>query len=980
MSTESILTLEQAAEYLQIPADDLQRELEQGRIPGRKLAGKWWRINRDALDRFLAQPETPLQNQVPTNNQDTIIDTVSEPEVRIDEKTGTESTIETRKKDVSLEINVSTDGNNTVSTAKEGTDSEIQPVVVLSSEPVATDEKSKGAENTEDTAKPSGYSLDQDRPSWSSEERNPVSKSTRTTARVFRYNPDEGFGYARTTDNRTVYIDSKHLVSLYPTPFPGDIIEFEWCLSKKGRPEPGAIQVLERNRSRPVSTVQQIEIPEQSTARSATSNRANSESAFELKSSNRHPYAHPHGTKESQRLYELAALANTEGRYDDARKLFRDAISSGAGIQVYTVFFKMELNHGTRQAAIKIIEHAIKTFPQHAIFHDMYGHMERRARKYLRAVEIFRKGLRLIPGDFNLKKGLAQTLVQIGTEESLTEAGSIFKDLERIGKLNKSDGIYRRFQWLQRNPRANNVYEFFQNIPGTKVGIAGQRDLPSYITDIIVEMSNQEFQESFGVSGGILVRCFQRQATQAQIVNLRDYLSKLSPNDLIGLREGREVVVNRSIAFLAIPNSDVVRDQIMSILSESSEAIIPIDDSVLQTTSSEDMLGLLRDLLGQYLGQRDLYNSTGPVYGVPGRRFFGRERLLVQLADDINRGQFIGVYGLRKMGKTSLVYQLRDEKLQGDAVAYVDLQSSDAQSTRSCAPLYYELERDLYIRLINREPNAASLLKLGKYKRFSDLPLDSSSISLTFAEDMRVLLDELSESKISSFKRVVIVLDELERILPVSDQGGIQGYLEFFGLIRGLMQTERYRGLLSSVVVAANASISERGYWESRENPVFALYKTVFLPPFSEEECVEMIRTLGQGMSVRWEDEAVKIIFSETGGHPFLTRLFCSRIIQHYRTRPLIVTAEMVRDQIVPFIRSEGSNLEQITELLHRNFPEEEEFLLQIALDEAPDNLPDESLRHLLGYHLIYDEGTSYRISLNLLRRWIRRRAGVKDE
>ena len=360
--------------------------------------------------------------------------------------------------------------------------------------------------------------------------------------------------------------------------------------------------------------------------------------------------------------------------------------------------------------------------------------------------------------------------------------------------------------------------------------------------------------------------------------------------------------------------------------------------------------------------------------------FFGRERLLLQLTDEVQRGQFLGIYGLRKIGKTSLIHQLRDEKLRGDAVAYVDLQASAALATRNCDPLYWELERDLYLRLCGRNQKIADLLRLGKIERFSDLPENGVRASLLFAEDVRAFLDVLGTGKISGIKRLVIVLDELERILPMAGQQGITGYVEFFGLLRGLAQTERYRGLLSSVVVAANAAISEQSYWEERENPVFAFYTPYFLPPLSRDECAKMIRALGKGMSVYWDGDATSAVFAETDGHPFLTRTLCSHIAKQHIQRPLQVTVQMVQAQIDPFIRGESDKLEQITELLRTNFPQEEIFLQQSALGEALPKMPDEALRHLLGYHLISAENGGYRVTLNLLRRWLRRRAGIRDE
>lgn len=111
------------------------------------------------------------------------------------------------------------------------------------------------------------------------------------------------------------------------------------------------------------------------------------------------------------------------------------------------------------------------------------------------------------------------------------------------------------------------------------------------------------------------------------------------------------------------------------------------------------------------------------------------------------------------------------------------------------------------------------MLRLGKIERFSDVPQTSGHARLLFSEDIRTFLDALVSGKIPGIKHLVIVLDELERILPITGQSRIDGYLEFFGLLRGLAQTERYRNVISSVVVAANAAISDRGYWEVVRTP-----------------------------------------------------------------------------------------------------------------------------------------------------------------
>jgi tetratricopeptide (TPR) repeat protein len=159
--------------------------------------------------------------------------------------------------------------------------------------------------------------------------------------------------------------------------------------------------------------------------------------------------------KTAESLYQQAALARTEGDYDKARQLFYKAIEAGGSPEVYTSFFKMERGRKVRDEALQIIEKAIITYPNHMPFYDMYGHLERRASHYERAEEIFRQGLTHFPSNANLLRGLAQTLVQIGTKVSLREAGDVYKALERDGKLDPSDGFYQHFKAFQNNPRAN---------------------------------------------------------------------------------------------------------------------------------------------------------------------------------------------------------------------------------------------------------------------------------------------------------------------------------------------------------------------------------------------------------------------------------------------------------------------------------------------------------------------------------------------
>ncbi|MER2514224.1 MAG: hypothetical protein ABTQ25_17715 [Nitrosomonas ureae] len=676
-----------------------------------------------------------------------------------------------------------------------------------------------------------------------------------------------------------------------------------------------------------------------------------------------------------QKFYEQAAVARTEGRFADARHLFEKAIDAGGEASIYTAYFKMLTEGAAKdiQKARELMKRALLAHPHNADFYVMFGHMERRANNLPNAEEILRKALGRFPAHTLIRTGLAQVLSQIGTVQSLKEAGSIFHQLESAHKLNKSDRTYMRFRALTANPRAGRVYSFLDKLAGFSPAVPGRKELPVGVSDLVVDIKDPALESSFGIAGTYLIRCFSVNPKRSDVLELSRYLRSLKADASIGLINGRDVLLSSSLAFVAIPRAAAVRDFLMSVLSENNEAILPIDDQLLGTgLKSKERL---QELFSQYLGVRDLYDSTLPVSG---RRLFGRERLLVRLADQAHKGEFIGIFGLRKMGKTSLMYQLRDEKLKDEAVAYVDLQASPGLPIGSFLPVLWEIERDLLERLAPRFPRINAILRLGRFSRYSDAVLSGVSPALLFSEDMRELLDAIIAKKLAGVSRLIIILDELERCLPLAGQPAMAGYLEFFALLRGLAQTDRYRGAISSVVVAANASISEKGYWEGRENPVFSLYKTLFLPPLSKPDTTQMIQNLGKGMSVYWEPAAIDEMFTECGGHPYLTRVLCSQISKKYMQRPLQINEHMVRTEIPIFIQEKSDKFAQITELLHAHFPDEEKFLDRLAVGGQPENPSDESIRHLIGYQLISREGNNqYRISLNALNSWLRRRAGA---
>ncbi len=57
--TDELLTVEQAAERLQMHPDTVRRLLREGQLPGRKIGPRRWRISAAALQKYIEGEPKP---------------------------------------------------------------------------------------------------------------------------------------------------------------------------------------------------------------------------------------------------------------------------------------------------------------------------------------------------------------------------------------------------------------------------------------------------------------------------------------------------------------------------------------------------------------------------------------------------------------------------------------------------------------------------------------------------------------------------------------------------------------------------------------------------------------------------------------------------------------------------------------------------------------------------------------------------------
>jgi tetratricopeptide (TPR) repeat protein len=310
-----------------------------------------------------------------------------------------------------------------------------------------------------------------------------------------------------------------------------------------------------------------------------------------------------------------------------------------------------------------------------------------------------------------------------------------------------------------------------------------------------------------------------------------------------------------------------------------------IQNSLAQHTELSDLLTYVQQSLG---GGFDPYHEKNPVSGIIS--FFGRQRIIETLLDDLQVGHHSGIFGLHKMGKSSLMYELR--RKAEFPIAYVYLHDSDDLSS-----VYRQI-------LTSWEVNGHI-----KYSDFAWTPPFTNRYEHVthglFAEAAKSLLDYLhDQSKL--LPRAGIFLDEIGHFVPsAGDHEKMERYVLLMDALRGLHQETQSVPLL---VAGVHPGVARYNYfWGSRKNPLHQIITEHFLTPMEAEDCQNMILFLGKQIGLEYNNDALAYILKLSGAHPYIARHLCSLVnSKHRATRTISV--EMVEEAASEFIRNPAMN------------------------------------------------------------------------
>lgn len=381
-------------------------------------------------------------------------------------------------------------------------------------------------------------------------------------------------------------------------------------------------------------------------------------------------------------------------------------------------------------------------------------------------------------------------------------------------------------------------------------------------------------------------------------------------------------------------------------------AALPMD-----SRAPADVRATLIASLHSVLSERDLYIGRNPVTG---NEFFGREEMLRSLRAAFKDGHSVGLFGLRRSGKTSVIQEFRRRNAgQGFAVVV-----SDLEALASLAELPGQIAEDL----------SSALRELKSVDQSVWIGSQEEQRTSNFVE-LSSRIRKVAEK--NSRYTFVFAYDEIESLVPMTRADPLL-VRTFLGAIRRAAQGSANVCLLLTGVTSRFFRDSMLDSGQGVENPMLGFVDEFFLGPFNHHESANLLRKLGRGMMLVWDDDALEAVNRATGGYPFLIRDLASVARSVARTRPVTAGEEL---QITRGIVDEAFDLwrDQAAELwgeILRTLEVHHELMAEMASSESDVALrewlrlgkeAERAARSLEGLGLLSREEASWRRSATLL-------------
>ncbi|HPZ06627.1 MAG TPA: hypothetical protein PL110_00815 [Candidatus Eremiobacteraeota bacterium] len=364
----------------------------------------------------------------------------------------------------------------------------------------------------------------------------------------------------------------------------------------------------------------------------------------------------------------------------------------------------------------------------------------------------------------------------------------------------------------------------------------------------------------------ILVRAYNTFS-----ISSRDIEEKI-PEALNEKSGSKKIAIIVSLSHLSVENKFSLnrlnkKFPVLSLLMDDIKTAL-FDEYSGREVEGAGIRNLLRNRIILTEDRVDLYYYTQKV--TEPIMFYGRKKDAKTLLSLIRRDINTCVSGLRKIGKSSLQMYLQRELRKSSNLYPVII--SLQRSTTEAKGIFLDILEGLKTEIKGKDPEIL-FPSLNYNKKQEGSPED---FSFLFREDL------LSLKKIMpANSRVILFIDEIDLIFPgENNRKNHRDYYTVFTTFRGFSEMDKF--LILSVQGFSSSINSVNRFPENfflSENPVFQFFTEVNLGNLSKEDAFELVTGIGALLGMDYEEEVLQRIYSEAGGHPYLTRLLCSSIV-----------------------------------------------------------------------------------------------------
>lgn len=405
------------------------------------------------------------------------------------------------------------------------------------------------------------------------------------------------------------------------------------------------------------------------------------------------------------------------------------------------------------------------------------------------------------------------------------------------------------------------------------------------------------------------------------------------------------------------------------IQNPDARLIVPFNYKELSNGIDEDEL---QNRLRDFLYERDLFGIASPLNS--DTLFFGKDRtnIISELYGKYKQGEQGGLFGLRRIGKTSVLnlLKLRIEKEKGAAI-YFD-----------CSQYHHNRWNEFLEQIIKQiqekysEENELILKKSLSFEESKERYKEKNAMT-SFRNDIKELYSLLGNT------RILLIFDEIESISyttsPSKHWKIDLDALYFWQALRAIIQTNNE--YFSFVIAGVNPRMAETGSIGSYDNPIFGIFKPIYMDLFDFDDVKKMTSDIGSHIGLKFEEPVYSKLLEDYGGHPFLTRQICSKInskiLSDRLTRPTTIKRYTYEKDAKEYKMDMVGVIEQILGVLQSYYIEEFELLKKLALDgrssfQREISSGEKEIQHLTGYRLIEREGSEYFIRIKSIEEYIK--------